>query len=158
MKRSRDKRFQVAGLAGVAIAGSVAALSPWTDAFVKLVAMRLPFKFIFTIALWAFLVLYLWKVRTSVVRDVLVGAIAGLFAAWIAIQFANLWLDDGVRRTTASLRAFGLANVVLLDLMASVILGGWLYGIVFFAMFSRLARVLIEREGRRDDDPGPPTQ
>lgn len=143
---NKSRWIQLTALAFSMLAICVLGSSFWLDAFIKLPEMRLPYKVLFIFTLLGFLLFYLIKLPVSVLRGVVYGALAGQMAAFTSLIFANFCIPNGIDRTIRSGRIFGVADVILLDFGGGFVLGGWLFGILFFMVFGWLRKKFLGRE------------
>lgn len=143
--RSEPRRLRLAALAVSLLAVSVFACTFWIDAFVKLPLMRLPYKILFIVLLSGFLLSYLTNFATSVGKGVFYGALAGQVASFAALVGANFFIENGIDRTVRTVQRFGASEVLLIDFGVAFVLGGWLFGVLFFTAFGRV----VEKEPRR---------
>ena len=130
---------------GITIALLVVWLIPpandWFRAFVKLEPMRLPYTVTFFVLLFCLLFGLGHQVsKKSLPIAITLGAVFGQLAAFVAIFLANLFISDGIGRTTKTIGREGIGDVLATDFVVALILGGWLIAAVAFAALKLLFR------------------
>jgi hypothetical protein len=120
---------------------AVPAIHRYFISMVKLQPMRLPLALGMAVLLALALLALGERVypfrRLAVVG---IGALVGQLACVVAISLANLFLPNGPGRYEASLREFGVLQLLTLDLLVAVALGGWCWGVIAFISYQELRR------------------
>jgi hypothetical protein len=116
---------------------------------VKLDAMRLPYILIFFCLLFLVTTFLRNKIdHKPIFIMVVFGGIVGQLISTVAISLANLFINDGIRRSANYVSHFGIYQMMKTDSVVAFVLGGWFFSIVTFCL-SRVVRMYIEKQGRK---------
>jgi hypothetical protein len=97
--------------------------------------MQLPYLVpFFLILFFMLMVTYRYVSKSPLLILVLLGAFVGQAAAAISLRIANLFIENGLDRTMRSIQLFGITSLFVTDLSVAFLLGGWLFGMVIFAL------------------------
>jgi len=121
-------------------------INSWFKAFIKIDQIRMFYLVSFFVLLCIAVLLlqrYLFKASTLIL--VFLGAITGHIAASISIPIANFFDPHSFEGTVRTIREFGIMKVILFYLSVSLVLGGWLFGIVSFTLM-RFLEGCLSRE------------
>lgn len=127
-------------IVSVVVIVCLVAMRGWTNAFIKLDDMRIPYVVVFAVLLLSALWLVALRFELSVVKLVVTGVIVGQIAATAALLASNFFIPAGMDRNMASFERWGMFQMLALDSTVAFVLGGWLIGGLAFSSFGLLSR------------------
>jgi hypothetical protein len=118
----------------------------WTDSFMKIHEMRVPYRVLLTLLLFLALlgIGHAGGLRHAWWKLLLEGAMIGQIAGTVAITLSNFFIPNGWQRTIKTIQVDGLADVLMSDTVVAFILGGWVIGGLLFLCFRVLFRRTME--------------
>ena len=122
-------------------------VSGWFKAFIKIEQMRLPYVASFFVLLFvAMVALQRYLLKSSIIISGFFGLIVGHIASTISISIATLFDPYGMEGMARAIHRLGITKFILHDLSVSIVLGGWLFGMVGVVMSRFLISVFLRRE------------